>query len=107
MLIASATAFCIPAVADAKLVNEFRRDQYRICVYDDVRGDYTDRAEHSLWIDIDGTCPRAPTTPVVPSFATLAEDSVEGDQRVCVYAYGSRRYVRSIPSGNVCSYTPL
>ena len=92
--------------ASAKLRGSYLRDQYRVCLYDDTKGDYTNATERSITIDRDDQCPEKPAPPVVPALATLESSSIVNGQRLCTYTYVNRKYVKTIELGLSCTYVP-
>lgn len=92
--------------ASAKLTASYIRDGQRVCVYDDIRGNYTNPAARSLTLDRNEECPASPAPPVVPALATLDSSSVVGGKKLCVYGYAGRSYIVPVDVGMNCTYTP-
>lgn len=100
------TAGVMAGPAAAELTNSYVRDGVRICVYDDVRGAYTNPIARSLTIDRNDDCPRSPRPTVVPALAILDGSYIADGKRICRYAYAGRLYMTAIDVGMSCTYTP-
>ena len=106
MCLSIVAALAMTGPAGAKLTQSYIRDGVRICVFDDMRGAYTNPIARSLTVDRNDDCPASPLPPVVPALATLDSSSVVDGKRVCRYVYAGRLYATTVDIGMSCTYTP-
>ena len=105
------TAQTLPLSGD--LVSERVEGTRRICVYDNSRAASPQRVRlRQRQIGRGEPCPRhdpgppAPRTEPIPSLATLTNDQLRGNERVCVYHYLGRDYEHRHSVDEACPYTP-